>query len=130
MAAGTRNFAEEISKLLGKRVSVETSEGRIHKGTLLSIDQNLNLIIENTDANITKLVINGNFVKEVRLLKPFDVETFVNKLNEVFPGLVKVVENTVVVMDKIKVSEGGVQGSGLAAERVKAIYDEFVKESK
>jgi len=130
MSASTRSFSEEISKLVGKRVSVETSEGRIYKGTLLSIDQNLNVIIENTDANITNLVINGNFVKEVRLLKPFDVDTFVNRLNEVFPGLVKVVENTVVVMDKIKVTEEGVQGSGLAAERVKSIYDEFVKESK
>jgi hypothetical protein len=34
-------------------------------------------------------------------------------------------------MDKIKVTESGIEeGSGLAASRVKAIYDEFVKEPK
>jgi hypothetical protein len=37
----------------------------------------------------------------------------------------------IIVMDKIKVTEFGLEeGSGLAASRVKAVYDEFLKESK
>jgi small nuclear ribonucleoprotein (snRNP)-like protein len=130
MAAGSHKFTDEIFGFMGKRVSVETSEGRIYKGTLVSIDEKLNVIIENTDDNISKLIINGSFVKEVKLIKPFDISAFVARLNEVFPGLVRVVENTIIVMDKIRVTENGVQGSGLAAERVKAIYDQFVRESK
>jgi small nuclear ribonucleoprotein (snRNP)-like protein len=130
MATGSHKFTDEIFGFTGKRVSVETSEGRIYKGTLVSIDENLNVIIENTDDNISKLIINGSFVKEVKLIKPFDINSFVARLNEVFPGLVRVVENTIIVMDKIRVTENGVQGSGLAAERVKAIYDQFVRESK
>jgi hypothetical protein len=34
-------------------------------------------------------------------------------------------------MDKIKVTQTGIEeGSGLAADRVKAIYDEFMREVK
>ena len=125
-----RKFSDEISNFTGKRVTVETSEGRIYKGILVSIDESLNVIIEDTGQNIDRMIINGSFVKEVKLTKPFDVKAFVEKLNNVFPGLVKVVENTIVVMDKIKVTEKGVEGSGLAVDRVKAMYEQFVKESK
>ena len=125
-----RKFSDEISNFTGNRVTVETSEGRIYKGILVSIDESLNVIIEDTGQNIDRMIINGSFVKEVKLTKPFDIRAFVEKLNNVFPGLVKVVENTIVVMDKIKVTEKGVEGSGLAVDRVKAMYEQFVKESK
>jgi hypothetical protein len=37
----------------------------------------------------------------------------------------------IIVMDKIKVTQGGVEeGSGLAADRVRSIYDEFMKETR
>ncbi|MGH9909779.1 MAG: Lsm family RNA-binding protein, partial [Nitrososphaerales archaeon] len=103
---------------------------RIYKGILVSINESLNVIIEDTGQNIDRMIINGSFVKEIKLTKPFDIRAFVEKLNNVFPGLVKVVENTIVVMDKIKVTEKGVEGSGLAVDRVKAMYEQFVRESK
>jgi hypothetical protein len=65
--------------------------------------------------------------------KPFDLKGLAERLNRVFPELVKVREDigAIIVMDKIKVTEKGVvEGSGLAAERVKAIFDEFVRESR
>lgn len=130
MTSESRKLTDQILSFTGKRVSIETTEGRVYSGTLTSIDENLNVILENTDNNISKMLINGSFVKEVRLVKPFDLNAFVEKLNEIFPGLVKKVGNTIVIMDKIKVTERGVQGSGLAADRVRSLYDEFVKESK
>ena len=37
----------------------------------------------------------------------------------------------IIVMDKIKLTKTGIEeGSGLAADRVRAIYDEFVRETK
>jgi hypothetical protein len=54
-------------------------------------------------------------------------------LSRVFPGLVKIREDVgaIIVMEKIKVTESGIQeGSDLAADRVKAIYDEFIRETK
>jgi hypothetical protein len=37
----------------------------------------------------------------------------------------------IIVMDKIKVTQNGIEeGTGLAADRIKAIYDEFIRETK
>ncbi|MDQ3882154.1 MAG: Lsm family RNA-binding protein, partial [Thermoproteota archaeon] len=72
--------------------------------------------------------------KEVRLMeKPFDFKALAERLSRVFPGLVKVCEDVraIIVMDKIKVTQAGIEeGSGLAADRVRAIYDEFTRETK
>ncbi len=132
----SRKFGEEILVFIGKRVSVETAEGRIYKGTLAGIDERLDLILENIDGGdgILRMILNGSFVKEVRLLeKPLDLHGLADRLNKVFPGLVRVRDDiaAIIVMDKIKVTERGVvEGAGLAAERVKAIYEEFVRETK
>ena len=84
--------------------------------------------------NIQKLMVNGSFVKEIKLLeRPFDFKALADRLSRIFPGLVKIRDDigAIIVMDKIKVTEFGLEeGSGLAASRVKAIYDEFLKESK
>ena len=53
-------------------------------------------------------------------------------MNRVFPGLVSVREDigVIMVMDKIKVTEKGVEGSGLAVDKAKAIYDEYMRDVK
>jgi small nuclear ribonucleoprotein (snRNP)-like protein len=130
----SRRFGEEILAFLDRKVSVETSEGRVYKGQLVGVNEKLDLILQNIEGsdNVSRMVLNGSFVKEIKLLeKIFDLHSLADRLNRVFPGLVKVRDdiNTIIVMDKIKVTERGVtEGSGLAAERIKAIYDEFVRE--
>lgn len=132
----SRKFGEEILAFIGKRISVETSEGRIYKGNLAGIDERLDLVLENIDGSdgTSRMILNGSFVKEVRLLeKPLDLHALADRLNKVFPGLVKVRDDiaAIIVMDKIKVTERGlVEGAGLAAERVKTIYEEFVRETR
>jgi hypothetical protein len=83
---------------------------------------------------ILKIILNGSFVKEIKLMeKPFDFKALSDRISRVFPGLVKIREDVgaIIVMDKIKVTQAGIEeGSGLAAERVKTIYDEFVREMK
>ncbi|MBA3749496.1 MAG: Lsm family RNA-binding protein, partial [Nitrosopumilus sp.] len=102
---------------------------------LVGLSEKFDLILDNVDfQKIQKLMINGSFVKEIKLLeRPFDLKTLSDRLSRVFPGLVKIREDigAIIVMDKIKVTESGIEeGSGLAASRVKAIYDEFIKEPK
>ena len=131
----SRKFSEEILQLFGKRVSVETSDIKVYYGILSGIDDKLNLVLSEVEAEgISKLVLNGNFVKEIKLSeKPFDFKALYDRLSRVFPGLVKIREDVgaIIVMEKIKVTQRGIEeGSGLVAERVKAIYDDFVKESK
>jgi small nuclear ribonucleoprotein (snRNP)-like protein len=129
----SRKFGEETLQFLGKKVSVETSDQKIYNGTLTGIDEKLDVVLDNVDVQgILKLILNGSFVKEIKLMeKPFDFKALSDRLARVFPGLVKIREDVgaIIVMDKIKVTQGGVEeGVGLAADRVRAIYEEFMRE--
>lgn len=130
-----RKFGEEIVQFLGKKVSVETSDQKIYNGTLTGIDEKLDVVLDNLQSlGILKIILNGSFVKEIKLMeKPFDFKALSDRISRVFPGLVKIREDVgaIIVMDKIKVTQAGIEeGSGLAADRVKAIYEEFIREMK
>ncbi|MDW0169091.1 MAG: Lsm family RNA-binding protein [Nitrososphaeraceae archaeon] len=130
-----RKFYEEILQFVGKKVSIVTSYEKNYNGTLSAIDERLDTVLENVEGQgILRIVINGSFVKEIKLLeKPFDLKGLADRLSRVFPGLVKIREdvNAIIVMDKIKVTEHGIEeGTGLAADRVKSIYEEFMREFK
>ncbi|MEP0824117.1 MAG: Lsm family RNA-binding protein [Nitrososphaera sp.] len=134
-AVVTRKFGEETFQFLGKKVSVETSDNRVYNATLAGIDERLDIVLDSVEGHgITKMIINGAFVKEIRLMeKPFDFKALADRLSRVFPGLVKIREDVgaIIVMDKIKVTQFGVEeGTGLVADRVKSIFDEFMKETK
>jgi small nuclear ribonucleoprotein (snRNP)-like protein len=130
-----RKFYEEILQFVGKKVSIETSYDKSYSGTLSAIDERLDTVLENLEGQgILRIIINGLFVKEIKLLeKPFDLRGLADRLSRVFPGLVKIRDdvNAIIVMDKIKVTEHGIEeGTGLAADRVKSIYEEFMREFK
>jgi hypothetical protein len=62
--------------------------------------------------------------------KPFDLQALADRLERVFPRMVKTSEGAgvIVVMDRIRVSEKGImEGSGPAAERVQKVYEEFIR---
>ncbi len=129
-----RRFSEEMVLIVGKRVEVETSEGRKYQGTLRGLNERMDIILDDIyggDEKTFKIIVNGNFIKEIRVVtQPFDLKALAERLSRVFPGLVKVREDigAIIVMDKIKVTEHGVaEGGGLAADRVRAVYNEFVK---
>jgi small nuclear ribonucleoprotein (snRNP)-like protein len=131
----SRKFAEESIQFLGKKVSIETSDNKNYSGILVGLSEKFDLILNDVDSQqIQKMMINGLFVKEIKLLeRPFDLKALADRLSRIFPGLVKIRDDVgaIIVMDKIKVTESGLEeGSGLAASRVKAIYEEFLKESK
>ncbi|HEX5573321.1 MAG TPA: Lsm family RNA-binding protein [Nitrososphaeraceae archaeon] len=130
-----RKFYEEILQFVGKKVLIETSYDKNYSGTLSAIDERLDTVLENVEGQgILRIIINGSFVKEIKLLeKPFDLKGLADRLSRVFPGLVKIRDDVkaIIVMDKIKVTEYGIEeGSGLAADRVKSIYEEFMREFK
>jgi small nuclear ribonucleoprotein (snRNP)-like protein len=134
-AVVARKFGEEMVQFLGKKVAVETADQKVYNGILTGIDEKLDVVLDKIEGQgILKVILNGSFVKEIRLLeKPFDFKALSDRLSRVFPGLVKIREDVgaIIVMDKIKVTQGGIQeGTGLAAERVKSIFDEFIRETK
>jgi small nuclear ribonucleoprotein (snRNP)-like protein len=123
--------------MVGRRVSVQTGDGRQYQGDLLGIDEKLNLILGSvigTGDGSLRVVLNGSFVKEIDLLeKPFDLKALNERLSRAFPGMSKLREDigAIIVMDSIKVTEKGVvEGADrLSATRVKQIYDEFARET-
>ena len=121
---------------LGKKVAVETSDSRTVQGILVGVGEKMDIILSEpvgVDESVIKVVLNGDFVKEIKLLeKPFDLRALSDRLNRVFPGMVSLREDVqvITVMDKIRVSEQGVVGEGLASDKVKAVFDEFARESK
>ena len=132
-----RRFGEELNGFLGKTVVVVLADGKEYTGTLVGIDETLSLILDKVagaGANVFKVAVNGNSVREVKLMeKPFDYKALGERLNRVFPGLVSVRDDigAIIVMEKIKVTDKGVvEGSGLAADKVKAIFDEYIRDSK
>jgi hypothetical protein len=129
LSVAFRKFGEESIQFLGKKISIETSDKKTYSGTLIGINEKLD-----TSSGIIKMIINGSFIKEIRLMeKPFDLKALADRFSRVFPGLVKLREDVraIIVMDKIKVTQNGIEeGTGLAADRIKAIYDEFIRETK
>ncbi|MEM2292878.1 MAG: Lsm family RNA-binding protein [Nitrososphaeria archaeon] len=73
---------------------------------------------------------------QITILPPkklFDLKALADRLEDVFPTMVELYESQgfILVMGKIKVTEKGViAGSGPAAERVKKVYEQFIKEKE
>jgi len=131
-----RRFMEEITGLLQKVVTISLSNGKSYTGILAGVDsRSLNVCLtdvkDESGRIVHKLFINGsNVVQLFSSEKPFDLQALADRLERVFPRMVKVSEGAgiITVMDRIRVSEKGVlEGSGPTAERVQKVYDEFVR---
>ncbi len=128
---------EEVTSLLQKVVTVTTSDGKSYTGMLSGVDpRSMNLVL--TDAKdeagrvIFKLFLNGSRVAQIfSLEKGFNLQALADRLERVFPRMVKMNEpaGVIVVMERIRVTEKGIiEGTGPAAERVQRVYDEFMRE--
>jgi len=135
-AVADRRFMEEIAGLLQKGVTVSTSNGKNYTGILSGVDSHsLNVCLsaakDETGKVYHKLFLSGSSVTQIfSSEKPFDLQALADRLDRVFPRMVKVSEGAgiIVVMDRIRVSEKGIlEGSGPAAERVQKVYEEFIR---
>jgi small nuclear ribonucleoprotein (snRNP)-like protein len=138
MSVVKRKFVGEIGMLLDKTVMVITTDGKKYTGTLSGIDPDT-LSLSLSDAKdekgaIThKVFLNGSILGQILTIeKPFDLKALSERLEKVFPTMVKLYEDKgfIWVMEKIKVTEKGVtEGSGPIAERVQRVYNLFTKEA-
>lgn len=128
---------EELASLLQRNVTVETADGKRYTGILSGADtNNLNICLtgakDGAGQLIPKLILTGSSIRQIFTLeKSFDLLGLADRLERVFPRMVKTVEpaGVIVVMDKIRVTQKGViEGSGPAAERVHRVYEEFMKD--
>jgi small nuclear ribonucleoprotein (snRNP)-like protein len=137
--AAKRKFLIEISALVDKHVIVTTTAGKTFTGTMLGISpDNMSLTLSEAKDEegrvLHRVFLNGNVVAQILSVeKPFDLRALADRLEKVFPTMVKLYEDKgfIWVMDKVKVTEKGVvEGSGPAAERVEKVYTSFMSEFK
>ncbi|MBC7130993.1 Lsm family RNA-binding protein [Candidatus Bathyarchaeota archaeon] len=139
MSVAQRKFFTEVSALVDKTVTVVTTAGKAYTGTLVGINpDNLSLCLseakDEEGKQFHRVLLNGNIVAQILSAeKPFDLRALAERLERVFPTMVKLYEDKgfIWVMDKIKVTEKGVvEGSGPAAERVQKVYEQFISETQ
>jgi len=113
MSMAQRRFNSEISTLIDTMVTVVTTDNKTYTGTLIGLNpENLNLIISDAKDSeshfFSKVVISGNTVARVlSTQKAFDLRGLAERLERVFPRMVKLYEKEgfIWVMDRVKVTE-------------------------
>ena len=139
MSVAQRKYFTEVSALADKNVIVITTGGKKFSGILIGINpDNLSLCLSEAKDEegriLHRVFLNGNIVAHIFAVeKPFDLKALAERLEKVFPTMVRLYEDKgfIWVMDKVKVTEKGVvEGSGPAAERVQKVYDLFMGEVK
>jgi small nuclear ribonucleoprotein (snRNP)-like protein len=139
VSVAQRKLFTEMGALIDKIVMVMTTDGKSYTGNLVGINENnLSLCLAEAKDDkgrvIHRVFLNGNVVAQILAIeKPFDLKALADRLEKVFPRLVKLYEDKgfIWVMEKVKVTEKGViEGTGPAAERVQKVCEQFLSEIK
>jgi small nuclear ribonucleoprotein (snRNP)-like protein len=134
-----RKFFTEVTALMDKSVIVSTTTEKTYSGTLIGINPDtLSLCLGEAKDQEGKILhrvfLNGNIVAQILSVeKPFNIKALADRLEKVFPTMVRLYEDKgfIWVMDKVKATEKGVvEGTGPAAERVQKVYEQFISEIK
>ncbi len=131
----TNPIGRELSRYLNKDVIVELKDGRKVAGVLRAVDPaSMTVIVKlhKEDEPYPLVVLNGAEVIAIYLKTvKFDLAELKRRLDRIFPRTVEYrpAEKALIVMNKIRVTEYGVEGErGPIYERVKSVYDEYVRE--
>lgn len=130
-----RKFLLDLAELLERPVVIITKDGKTFEGVLSGFDHpslNISLLdVKVSDKTYPKVIIKGDVIAEIIAKeKPlFDAREFARILERYFPNLVKVYEETgiVVIGEKIKVTEKGVEGVGPIADRVRKLFNDYIE---
>ena len=133
-----RSFNRELAAVVGATIEVTTKDGKNYAGTLKGIDQNtLSIVLSDVvdmkdNSSIPKIFIYGSSIVSFSVSeKEISLEGLAKELEKTFPpGGVRFFPETgvIVVMNKIRITPEGVDGSGPLYERVAAIADDWLKE--
>ena len=131
-----RDFKIELANFKQKNVIVTTKDGKVFSGILMGLkDEDLTLVLGDVDYNGEKqhrLILSGDMVYTVILGEvPFDIHGLREELEKVFKkdGVRFYPETrTLMILDRYKVSEKGVEGAeGAVLDRIKRIWSSFNK---
>ena len=135
--AAMRAFNRELAAVVGATVEVVINTGKTYAGTLKGIDQNtlsivLSDVVADGETSIPKIFIYGSSIISFSVAeREISLEGLVKELEKTFPpGGVQFYPDTgiILVMNKIRISKDGIEGSGPLYERVAVIADDWLKE--
>jgi small nuclear ribonucleoprotein (snRNP)-like protein len=135
--AAMRAFNRELAAVVGATVEVVINTGKTYAGTLKGIDQNslsivLSDVVAEGETHIPKIFIYGSSIVSFSVAeKEISLEGLAKELEKTFPpGGVQFYPDTgiILVMNKIRISKDGIEGSGPLYERVAVIADDWLKE--
>jgi small nuclear ribonucleoprotein (snRNP)-like protein len=135
--AAMRAFNRELAAVVGATVEVAINTGKTYSGTLKGIDQNslsivLSDVVADGEISIPKIFIYGSSIVTFSVAeREISLEGLVKELEKTFPpGGVQFYPDTgiILVMNKIRISKDGIEGSGPLYERVAVIADDWLKE--
>lgn len=135
--AAMRAFNRELAAVVGATVEVVINTGKSYAGTLKGIDQNtlsivLSDVVADGETNIPKIFIYGSSIVSFSVAeREISLEGLAKELEKTFPpGGVQFYPDTgiILVMNKIRISKDGIEGSGPLYERVAVIADDWLKE--
>jgi small nuclear ribonucleoprotein (snRNP)-like protein len=135
--AAMRAFNRELAAVVGATVEVAINTGKTYTGTLKGIDQTslsivLSDVVTDSGTNIPKIFIYGSSIITFSVAeREISLEGLVKELEKTFPpGGVQFYPDTgiILVMNKIRISKDGIEGSGPLYERVAVIADDWLKE--
>ncbi|MFW9788165.1 MAG: Lsm family RNA-binding protein [Candidatus Thorarchaeota archaeon] len=135
--AAMRAFNRELAAVVGATVEVVINTGKTYAGTLKGIDQNtlsivLADVVADGETNIPKIFLYGNSIVSFSVAeREISLEGLAKELEKTFPpGGVQFYPDTgiILVMNKIRISKDGIEGSGPLYERVAVIADDWLKE--
>ena len=138
-STGARQFFKELASLIGATVVVSTSTGKTLTGKMKGYDPtSLSVVLADArDGDGTlfhRIVLIGHTIVElVKTEDPFDLKGLAEQLETLFPpGEVRFIEDArvIVVLNKVRVTEEGVEGSGPLADRIRKVYTRFVEEQE
>ena len=138
----SRRLLADLTNMLDKNVIVKLRDGRVYEGLLAGFDhQRLHISLSkarDSDGNVYhKVIIAGDSISEVLVKEAplFDAQEFaelvIKKLG-LRPGDVKVYPDAgvVIILNSIRVTEGGVEGSGPIANKVFSIFNEYLEDRR
>jgi small nuclear ribonucleoprotein (snRNP)-like protein len=137
ISAGGRRYLGELNGFVDKNVKVFTTRGIAYDGKLIGFDPStLSICLEDVaigKEKFSRVILRGDSVSEILLKeKPFDMRGLSDRLSKMFPNMVKYYEDAgfVTVMDRIRVTVDGVEGTGPMVDRVKKVYEQYMLEQK
>ncbi|MDK6027761.1 Lsm family RNA-binding protein [Ignisphaera sp. 4213-co] len=142
MSYSSRSIVGELAKNIDKKVLVRLVDGKTYIGKLISFDQNsLHIVLGNVESSdggkYYRVIVNGSRISEIIIQEQpiFNAEEFASLLISKLglrADVVKILSdtNSVIVYDRIRVSEAGVEGSGSLAQKIYEIYNEYIESKR